>query len=162
MTRLEAGYTALNFTDPSHEFFRYQLDGLDCDGVDAGTRQASYTNQSTPGLISVSRNYLFLDQRPGGDRLLLRFTLHAVSSGALGAAAKPGPSRPNRHDRCRSPWVRSGKSFLDGPTSGNRRVTVISPPARSWAGRMVGSRSACLLLLIVMLAPGFGQTAARV
>ena len=45
LTRLQFDYTALSFTDPDRVFFKYRLDGLDKDWVDAGTRrQAFYTN----------------------------------------------------------------------------------------------------------------------
>jgi ligand-binding sensor domain-containing protein/uncharacterized membrane protein YphA (DoxX/SURF4 family) len=45
LERLQIDYTALSFTDPDRVFFKYKLDGLDKDWVDAGTRrQAFYTN----------------------------------------------------------------------------------------------------------------------
>jgi ligand-binding sensor domain-containing protein/uncharacterized membrane protein YphA (DoxX/SURF4 family) len=45
LSRLQFDYTALSFTDPDRVFFKYRLDGLDKDWVDAGTRrQAFYTN----------------------------------------------------------------------------------------------------------------------
>jgi uncharacterized membrane protein YphA (DoxX/SURF4 family) len=45
LSRLQFDYTALSFTDPDSVFFKYRLDGLDKDWVDAGTRrQAFYTN----------------------------------------------------------------------------------------------------------------------
>ena len=48
-TRLEIDYTVLNLTSPLKTRFRYRLDGVDTDWVDADTRrQAFYTNLS-PG-----------------------------------------------------------------------------------------------------------------
>jgi hypothetical protein len=45
LSHLQFDYTALSFTDPDRVFFKYRLDGLDQDWVDAGTRrQAFYTN----------------------------------------------------------------------------------------------------------------------
>jgi len=45
LSRLQFDYTALSFTDPDRVLFKYKLDGLDKDWVDAGTRrQAFYTN----------------------------------------------------------------------------------------------------------------------
>jgi len=44
-TRLEFQYTGLSFLKPSKVRFRYRLDGLDTDWIDAGSRrQAFYTN----------------------------------------------------------------------------------------------------------------------
>jgi len=43
--RLQIEYTALNLTSPQKTRFRFRLDGVDSDWVDAGTRhQAAYTN----------------------------------------------------------------------------------------------------------------------
>jgi uncharacterized membrane protein YphA (DoxX/SURF4 family) len=45
LLRLQFNYTALSLTDPDRVFFKYKLEGLDQNWVDAGTqRQASYTN----------------------------------------------------------------------------------------------------------------------
>jgi ligand-binding sensor domain-containing protein len=45
LIRLQFNYTALSFTDPDRVLFKYKLEGLDDNWVDAGTqRQASYTN----------------------------------------------------------------------------------------------------------------------
>jgi uncharacterized membrane protein YphA (DoxX/SURF4 family) len=45
LIRLQFNYTALSLTDPDRVFFKYMLEGLDENWVDAGTqRQASYTN----------------------------------------------------------------------------------------------------------------------
>jgi ligand-binding sensor domain-containing protein/uncharacterized membrane protein YphA (DoxX/SURF4 family) len=45
LARLQFDYTALSFTDPDRVFFKYKLEGIDKDWVEAGTRrQAFYTN----------------------------------------------------------------------------------------------------------------------
>jgi len=46
-------YTALNFTDPEKVRFRFRLDPLDSDWVEAGARRVAYYHRTQPG------NYLF-------------------------------------------------------------------------------------------------------
>ena len=47
--RVEFHYTALSLTTPKRARFKYQLEGLDRDWVDAGTRRVAYYNHLTPG-----------------------------------------------------------------------------------------------------------------
>jgi signal transduction histidine kinase len=47
--RVEFHYTGLNFTAPERVRFRYQLEGLDADWVDAGSRRTAYYNYVPPG-----------------------------------------------------------------------------------------------------------------
>ena len=47
--RLEFGYTALSFRNPQAVRFRFRLDGLDRDWVDAGTRRTAYYTNLPPG-----------------------------------------------------------------------------------------------------------------
>lgn len=46
---LEFHYTALSFQAPERNRFRYKLEGVDPDWVDAGTRRAAYYNNIAPG-----------------------------------------------------------------------------------------------------------------
>jgi signal transduction histidine kinase/ligand-binding sensor domain-containing protein len=46
---LEIQYTGLNFSKPEQVRFRYKLEGLDEDWVDAGTRRAAYYSHPPPG-----------------------------------------------------------------------------------------------------------------
>lgn len=46
---LEIHYTALSFSEPSKNRFRYKLDGVDRDWVDAGARHEAYYSQLSPG-----------------------------------------------------------------------------------------------------------------
>lgn len=46
---LEINYTALSFIKPEQIRFRYQLEGLDEDWVDAGTRRTAYYSHLPPG-----------------------------------------------------------------------------------------------------------------
>jgi len=50
LARLQFDYTALSFTDPDRVFFKYKLDGLDKDWVDAGTRRQAFYTNLRPGL----------------------------------------------------------------------------------------------------------------
>ena len=47
--RLEFHYTGLDFSAPEQIRFRYQLEGLDPDWVEAGTRRAAFYNYLPPG-----------------------------------------------------------------------------------------------------------------
>lgn len=47
--RLELQYTALGFEAPGRVRFRYRLEGLDSDWVDAGTRRTAFYNYVPPG-----------------------------------------------------------------------------------------------------------------
>ena len=47
--RIELRYTALNFETPERTRFRYQLEGLDSDWVEAGTRRAAFYSYVPPG-----------------------------------------------------------------------------------------------------------------
>ena len=47
--RLEVGYTAVSFEAPERIRFRYQLEGLDRDWVEAGTRRTAFYNLVPPG-----------------------------------------------------------------------------------------------------------------
>jgi ligand-binding sensor domain-containing protein len=49
LSRLQFDYTALSFTDPDRVFFKYRLDGLDKDWVDAGTRRQAFYANLRPG-----------------------------------------------------------------------------------------------------------------
>jgi signal transduction histidine kinase/ligand-binding sensor domain-containing protein len=49
----EIGYTSLSFINPEHVRFKYRLDGLDGDWVDASTRRTAYYSHVPPG------NYTF-------------------------------------------------------------------------------------------------------
>jgi ligand-binding sensor domain-containing protein/signal transduction histidine kinase len=49
---LEFHYTALSFQKPERIRFRYKLDGVDADWMDAGTRRAAYYNNLPPGRYS--------------------------------------------------------------------------------------------------------------
>jgi signal transduction histidine kinase len=46
---LEFHFTALNFRNPEKSLFRYRLDGVDSDWVDAGTRRVAHYNNIYPG-----------------------------------------------------------------------------------------------------------------
>ena len=46
---LEIGYTALSFVNSEHIKFKYKLEGLDQDWIDAGTRRAAYYSHVPPG-----------------------------------------------------------------------------------------------------------------
>jgi signal transduction histidine kinase/streptogramin lyase len=46
---LDIDYTALSFLDSEHIRFRYKLDGLDRDWVEAGTRRTAYYSHLPPG-----------------------------------------------------------------------------------------------------------------
>jgi len=46
---LEFQYTALNFRNPEKSLFRYRLDGVDLDWVDATTRRVAHYNNLSPG-----------------------------------------------------------------------------------------------------------------
>lgn len=46
---LEFHYTALSFAAPEKNRFKYQLEGIDRDWVDAGTRRSAYYNNVQPG-----------------------------------------------------------------------------------------------------------------
>jgi len=45
----EIGYTSLSFINPEHVRFKYRLDGLDGDWVDASTRRTAYYSHVPPG-----------------------------------------------------------------------------------------------------------------
>ena len=45
----EIAYTGLSFINPEHVRFRYRLDGLDDDWIDAGTRRTAYYSHVPPG-----------------------------------------------------------------------------------------------------------------
>jgi signal transduction histidine kinase/DNA-binding response OmpR family regulator len=45
----EVDYTALDFADPENVRFRYRLEGLDADWVDAGNRRTAYYTNVPPG-----------------------------------------------------------------------------------------------------------------
>jgi ligand-binding sensor domain-containing protein len=47
---LRFDYTALSFTDPDRMHFRYKLDGVDPDWVDAGTRRQAFYTRLSPGI----------------------------------------------------------------------------------------------------------------
>ncbi|HKI70618.1 MAG TPA: two-component regulator propeller domain-containing protein, partial [Verrucomicrobiae bacterium] len=47
--RIELRYTALNFETPERTRFRYQLEGLDSDWVEAGTRRVAFYSYVPPG-----------------------------------------------------------------------------------------------------------------
>ncbi len=49
MRRVEFHYTALSFTAPERVRFRYRLDGLDLDWVEAGGRRVAEYSQLSPG-----------------------------------------------------------------------------------------------------------------
>jgi signal transduction histidine kinase/ligand-binding sensor domain-containing protein len=59
--RLELVYTAVSFDAPERVRFRYQLEGLDSDWVDAGTRRSTFYNYVPPG------NYCFRVTACNGD-----------------------------------------------------------------------------------------------
>jgi len=46
---LEFKYTALSYTAPEKNRFKYRLEGLDADWVDAGNRRAAFYNNTPPG-----------------------------------------------------------------------------------------------------------------
>ena len=46
---LEFHFTALNFRNPEKSLFRYRLDGVDSDWVDAGSRRVAHYNNINPG-----------------------------------------------------------------------------------------------------------------
>ena len=46
---LEIQYTGLSFIDPEHVAFRYRMEGLDKDWVDAGTRRTAFYSHLPPG-----------------------------------------------------------------------------------------------------------------
>jgi len=48
--RIELRYTGLSFTAPERMRFRYKLEGLDSDWVDAGSRRAAYYSYVPPGV----------------------------------------------------------------------------------------------------------------
>ena len=58
--KLDFEFTALNFSAPENTHFRYRLDGLDTDWVDAETRSASYSRL-------VAGNYKFRVEASSGD-----------------------------------------------------------------------------------------------
>ncbi|GJQ61554.1 MAG: hypothetical protein SCALA702_06070 [Melioribacteraceae bacterium] len=47
--KFEFHYTALSYSSPEHVKFKYMLEGLDDDWVDAGTRRVAYYNNIPPG-----------------------------------------------------------------------------------------------------------------
>jgi signal transduction histidine kinase len=49
---LEFDYTALDFQTPEHTRFRYRLEGVDSDWIDAGTRRVAHYNNIYPGRYS--------------------------------------------------------------------------------------------------------------
>lgn len=51
---LEIRYTGLSFIKPEHVRFRYKLEGLDKEWVDAGTRRTAYYSHLPPGEYSFS------------------------------------------------------------------------------------------------------------
>ena len=59
--RLELVYTAISFDAPERVRFRYQLEGLDSDWVEAGTRRSTFYNYVPPG------NYCFRVTACNGD-----------------------------------------------------------------------------------------------
>src|SRR5262249_6278894 len=46
---LEVDYTGLSFIDPEHVSFKYRMEGLDKDWVEAGTRRAAFYSHLPPG-----------------------------------------------------------------------------------------------------------------
>lgn len=52
--RIELRYTGLSFDAPEQIRFRYRLEGLDSDWVDAGTRRAAFYNYVPPGKYRFS------------------------------------------------------------------------------------------------------------
>lgn len=48
-TNVEIHYTGLSFVKPEHILFRYRLEGLDADWVEAGNRRAAYYAHLPPG-----------------------------------------------------------------------------------------------------------------
>lgn len=50
---LEFNYTALSYTEPEKNRFKYKLEGFDQDWIDAGNRRTAYYNNTPPG------NYTF-------------------------------------------------------------------------------------------------------
>ena len=58
--KLDFAFTALNFSAPENTHFRYRLDGLDNDWVDAETRSASYSRL-------LAGNYKFRVEASSGD-----------------------------------------------------------------------------------------------
>lgn len=49
LENFEIGYTALSFVNSEHVKFKYKLDGLDRDWVDAGARRTAYYSHVPPG-----------------------------------------------------------------------------------------------------------------
>jgi ligand-binding sensor domain-containing protein/signal transduction histidine kinase len=47
---LEFRFTALNFRNPEKSLFRYRLDGVDTDWIDAGSRRVAHYNNIYPGI----------------------------------------------------------------------------------------------------------------
>ena len=54
--RVEFRYTGLSFDMPESIRFRYRLDGLDTDWLDAGSRRTAIYNYLPPGGLPVSGN----------------------------------------------------------------------------------------------------------
>lgn len=50
--KFEFYYTALSYSSPEHVKFKYMLEGLDDDWIDAGTRRVAYYNNIPPGSYS--------------------------------------------------------------------------------------------------------------
>ena len=48
-TNFEIQYTALSFINPERIRFKYKLDGLDQDWIDAGSRRTAYYSHVPPG-----------------------------------------------------------------------------------------------------------------
>ncbi len=75
--RVELRYTALSFSAPERLRFRYRLEGLDSDWVDAGTRRTAFYSFLPPGdyrfrVAACSSDGVWTDAEAGLDLAILR------------------------------------------------------------------------------------------
>jgi signal transduction histidine kinase/ligand-binding sensor domain-containing protein len=76
--RVEFGYTGLNFDAPELIRFRYRLEGLDTDWVEAGTRRTAFYSYLPPGeyrfhIATCGSNGIWNDRGPVLELAVLRY-----------------------------------------------------------------------------------------
>jgi ligand-binding sensor domain-containing protein/two-component sensor histidine kinase len=74
-SRLQINYTALALTAPNNVRFRYRLDGLDGDWIEAGSRRTAFYTNLSPGTYAFHVEATAGEGSPYGSAALWRFTV---------------------------------------------------------------------------------------